>query len=119
MRRPPAAAIFFRQIFFHKGDYMFKVGNIVKRTGMNEHFIVLEIIPKHIRMSGKRDPFKMIMRARCIHSGSIQSPPHNTPGQKPNPFPRRRASNGEEDTWFFKNEDGSDKFHMWELISEV
>ncbi len=80
---------------------MFKAGNIVQKRIEGSQYIILEVIIEQTSLGSKRSPFEMTMKAICLHGSTGYTKP------------------GDTDTWFFKEPDGSDKFDLWRLISEV
>lgn len=81
----------------------FKPGNLLKNNRSDSLWLVLEALSVSLKGSARRHViFKLQVNALCIQSGTsnIHSP-------------------GSEDTWFFKEPDGSDRDGAWTVINEV
>tara|TARA_B100000902_G_C27253341_1_gene886477 strand:- start:394 stop:657 length:264 start_codon:yes stop_codon:yes gene_type:complete len=86
---------------------IFKPGNLVKLNSTGGLYLVLdaeEISKKLGRTDHKGEPLRFLLELRvmCV-----------MPGNSQNVFA------GEDDTYFFRERDGSDGSHRWSLINAV
>lgn len=91
---------------------MFKRGNLLKRK--IDGSIWLVDTAEAVETKTSMVTFKMRLRAICIFGGHSWKRKAYT-GHRTEYIP----SPGMSDTWFFREEDGSDKEELWELVNEV